>query len=133
VIYLLDVNALLALGYNKHLHHARAEEWLQSKGNDPDLALATCAITELGFVRIASGPAAHAADVATASGALAQLKANRSVEFLFLTDPLGADRLPAWVTKSAQTTDGHLLELAFEHNAKLATFDTQIPNAELIP
>ena len=29
--YLLDVNALLALGYAAHVHHHRAEAWLIGK------------------------------------------------------------------------------------------------------
>jgi hypothetical protein len=37
------------------------------------------------------------------------------------------------VTKSTQTTDGHLLELARTHQAQLATLDTGIPGALLIP
>lgn len=32
----------------------------------------------------------------------------------------------------ADVTDGHLLNLATHHGAKLATFDTGIPGAELI-
>jgi hypothetical protein len=32
-----------------------------------------------------------------------------------------------------QTTDGHLLELARTHQAQLATLDTGIPGALLIP
>jgi toxin-antitoxin system PIN domain toxin len=133
VTYLLDVNALLALGYQAHTHHPRAGAWLSSRRKEKGLTLATCAITELGFVRVASGSAtAHASDVTTAKLALARLKSNPLVHFEFLNDHLGADSLPAWVHKSNQTTDGHLAALAVAHGAKLATFDSGIPGAELI-
>ncbi len=56
--YLLDVNALVAFGYANHIHHLRVINWLGDlRGNQRTLRLATCAITELGFVRIATGPA----------------------------------------------------------------------------
>ena len=131
--YLLDVNALLALGYQAHSHHSRAGAWLAARRNESGFTLATCAITELGFVRVASGSATgHAVDVATARLALARLKSNPSVRFVFLNDSLGADCLPAWVRHSNQTTDGHLAALAAACGAKLATFDAGIPGAELI-
>jgi uncharacterized protein len=133
VIYLLDVNVLLALRYQDHVHHERASHWLESlqpkHGETP--ALATCAITELGFVRIASRAAGFAPRVAGACLDLVRLKKTGS--FCFLPDELGAERLPAWVTKSKQTTDGHLLQLASRYSAVLATLDTGIPGALLIP
>jgi predicted nucleic acid-binding protein len=133
--YLLDVNALLALGYALHVHHDHAEAWIAQLQTGGIPSLATCAITELGFVRVASGAVAHSVDVATAKLELAQLKQSAVVSFKFLNDELAADRLPAWVTKSGQTTDGHLVALAGAHGAKLATFDADIadPAAFVIP
>ena len=92
--YLLDVNALLAFHYAKHVHHERVSRWLearkQTEGND--LLLATCAITELGFVRIATSPARLAEQVQGACTDLMRLK--RDHRFVFLGDPLGAEQLP---------------------------------------
>jgi hypothetical protein len=51
---------------------------------------------------------------------------------LFFSDSLGAEALPDWVTKSSQTTDGHLSALAASQSARLATFDSGIPDAEII-
>jgi toxin-antitoxin system PIN domain toxin len=130
--YLLDVNALLALGYTAHEHHERAEAWLLDRRQQVGFSLATCALTELGFVRVAAGPAAYAVDLETAKAALIQLKTNPRVKFVFLNDDLGVERLPEWVRKPSQTTDGHLMALASAHGAKLATFDTAIPGAELM-
>ena len=47
--YLLDVNALVALGFAEHEMHAQIATWLQTEGFP---GLATCSITELGFVRV---------------------------------------------------------------------------------
>jgi hypothetical protein len=41
--------------------------------------------------------------------------------------------LPKWVKSPAQTTDGHLLQLAIANGAVLATLDEGIPGAFLIP
>jgi len=49
MIYLLDVNALVALGFINHEFHERIAAWVHSK-NSPHLA--SCSITELGFVRV---------------------------------------------------------------------------------
>ena len=124
MIYLLDVNALLALAHTRHADHSNAKRWLGSLPEDADFA--TCAITELGFVRV-SVLAKLQPDVSAAKIALASLKASGVLPFRFLTDDLGADALPAYVQTPAATTDGHLLALAKRHGAVLATFDTGIP------
>jgi hypothetical protein len=87
--------------------------------------------TELGFVRIASGGANLARNVNAAQYDLMRLKTRRP--FVFLDDNLDANRLPPWVARSKQVTDGHLLELATAHNGILATLDEGIPGALLIP
>lgn len=93
--------------------------------------LATCAITELGFVRIAP-QAGLSPDVSHSKEILARLKRSRRPAFVLLPDGLGADGLPAWVKTPAQTTDGHLLALAGACSARLATFDEGIPGGVLI-
>jgi predicted nucleic acid-binding protein len=88
MIHLLDVNALLAMGYVRHVHHSRVERWLRfhvSKAGS--VRLATCAITELGFVRIASGKAALAESLENARAQLQRVKTSEC--FLFLGDALG--------------------------------------------
>lgn len=126
---LVDANLLLALGWSHHTDHAKARAWL--KGLAPNDALATCAITELGFVRISMQPAFGSADIATAKKALAQLRKARPGH-VFLPDALAADALPAWVKTPAQTTDGHLVALAEAHSARLVTLDKGISGAILI-
>jgi hypothetical protein len=94
--------------------------------------LATCSITELGFVRI--GPQAGLSpSVALSVELLTQLKRSRKPQFKTLNDSLGCDSFPAWVRLPSQTTDGHLCTLAESHGAKLVTFDETIPGAFSIP
>jgi predicted nucleic acid-binding protein len=132
LIYLLDVNVLLAASYRWHKLHARADRWLTDLQKvDPSVRLATCSITELGFVRIACGAARLAQNVSAAQADLKRVKKEKL--FTFLDDGLGADRLPRWVEKSKQVTDGHLLQLATDHCATLATLDEGIPGSFLIP
>jgi predicted nucleic acid-binding protein len=132
VIYLLDVSVLLALGYQDHKFHTRATRWLVGAGAvDTALSLATCSITELGFVRIASGGAGFAKDTSGAQKDLRALK--EQWPFVFFDDGLDANHLPAWVARSKQVTDGHLLQLAKHHAATFATLDEGIPGALLIP
>jgi len=130
VTYLLDVNALLALGHAAHVHHERVAKWVATL--DADQVLATSSITELGFVRIAP-QARLSPDVATARALLAELRASTRPPFVRLTDDVGADALPGWADTPGATTDGHLSALAGERLAELATLDERIPGAFLIP
>jgi predicted nucleic acid-binding protein len=131
--YLLDVNALLALGFAPHIFHQRMEAWLGKLSAEMPIPLATCALTELGFVRILPQLSSFQVDVGSAKQLLRELKADVRVRFEFISDDQGADRLPLWVTKSKETTDGHLVELAKAQGAELATLDEGIPDAFLIP
>jgi predicted nucleic acid-binding protein len=132
VIYLLDVNVLLAMGYRMHVHHARAETWLDYlQTRDASVKLATCSIAEIGFVRVGCGKAGFAQNVKMAQRDLARLKVKR--QLILLGDELGANLLPPWAERSNHVTDGHLLELAAVHRASLVTLDSGIPGALLIP
>jgi predicted nucleic acid-binding protein len=133
VIYLLDINALLALVFVEHEFHVRVGDWIGKLLVDADSKLATCAITELGFVRIASTVPAFGLTYGQARACLAHLKSDSKTRFVFLSDNLGVDRLPPWVKTGKQITDGHLVELARIHGSKLATCDRKIPGALLIP
>ncbi len=132
MIYLLDVNVLIALGYATHVHHSLAEWWLTERKREhgAELQLVTCAITELGFVRIAGGQASLAESVSCARDDLRRLKAKEKMRLV--GDDLGTERLPRWVTQPKQTTDGHLVALSAKHNARFATLDSGVPGAELI-
>lgn len=129
--YLLDVNALIALAHASHAHHERALAWFRSLPTT-GTSLGTCALTELGFVRV-SVQTGLQADVAAARIALAALKASSRIPFALLADALGADTLPAFARTPPKLSDGHLVVLAAFHAARLATLDTGIPGSLLLP
>ncbi len=132
MIYLLDVSALVALGFRRHVFHARVAEWERNLSLRGIPEFATCAITELGFVRTVAHPA-YGRTLATAKDLLRDLKSADSVKFIFLSDELDASSLPGWVVTAKQTTDGHLLQLANANEILFATLDENIPGAYLIP
>lgn len=132
MIYLLDVNVLIALAHKDSVFHARVSKWVDALDSTQD-GLAFCAVTELGFVRIL--PQLPEADytVEDAKLLLARLKAALPFPTPFFSDGLSAQELPSWVRAPRQTTDGHLAALAKAHGAMLATLDGKIPGAILIP
>jgi predicted nucleic acid-binding protein len=130
VTYLLDVSALVALGFIEHEFNDRVVSWLLS---EPKPVLATCAITELGFLRVLGQASAYGLSIADGKTLLARLKRSGSVPFLFISDDHDVAQLPDWVKTPRQTTDGHLLKLANAHDATLATLDAGILGAYLIP
>ena len=128
--YLLDVNTLIALGHVAHAHHQRAQLWQGGLAAGVDV-LGTCAITELGFVRV-SVQAGLQADIFRAQAALDRLKRTGPVAYELWPDAVGSDRLPAYVRRPTELTDGHLVELARAHRARLVTIDVSIPGALVI-
>jgi len=131
--YLLDVNALVALGFLEHEFHGRVASWVGRSAARGDLELATCSITELGFVRVLTQAPEYGLSVAEARTLLQRLKAGRIIPFVFLSDDYDVSRMPAWVKTARQLTDGHLAQLAAANGALLATLDAKIPGAFLIP
>lgn len=128
--YLLDVNALVALGFAQHEFHERINAWLEAEHYP---SLLSCSITELGFVRILSQAASYQLTVEQARNALMAVKRTDRLSFGFLEDDQDISHLPSWVRTAKQATDGHLLQLAKRAGVILATFDSRIPGAYLIP
>jgi predicted nucleic acid-binding protein len=131
--YLLDVNSLLALGVLHHEFHDRVSAWVSrlSKKGIPDLA--TCSITELGFVRVLGHAQQYRFSVVQARELLLQIKNSEAIHCTFISDGHDISHLPRWVKSPKQTTDGHLVELARANGAQLATLDGNIPGSFLIP
>src|SRR6516162_4345110 len=125
-MYLLDVNALVALGFLQHEFHARVTAWLRAK--QPS-RLATCSITELGFARVLTQAPAYGFTIAQARTLLLRLKKASALTLIFISDDHDISHLPAWVKSPKQTTDGHLVQLARTNSAVLATLDERIPGA----
>lgn len=131
--YLLDVNSLIALGFIEHTFHNRVASWVRSLTTKERAGLATCAITELGFVRILAQVTAYGFTVTQARALLVRLKTGPHLNLTFIADDHDTSHLPPWVKTAKQTTDGHLAELARAHGAVLATLDKRVPGAFLIP
>ncbi|HEY4948855.1 MAG TPA: PIN domain-containing protein [Candidatus Acidoferrales bacterium] len=130
MIYLLDVNALVALGFLNHEFHDRLAAWVQSQTS---LKLASCSITELGFVRVLAQAPAYGFTVIQARTLLLRLKQARTSPLKFISDEHDVSHLPAWVKAPKQITDGHLSKLAAANGAVLATLDESLPGSYLIP
>ena len=128
---LLDVNALVALGFRGHEQHESVARWTRGLADEDGFAL--CAITELGFVRVLNQAPQYQIAIDDARELIARLKAGRKRVFRFIADDHGVAQLPRWVKKGRQTTDGHLAQLAKANGATLATLDQGIPGALLIP
>jgi uncharacterized protein len=116
VKYLIDVDALLAAAWETHANHARVDRWLEGK------ELATCPVTEIGFLRISTHPKALNSDMASARLLLKEFLAKNKVEFV----PADIGALQANATKSSSVTDVYLAELAASKGMKLATLDSAI-------
>jgi predicted nucleic acid-binding protein len=125
--YLLDVNALIALAHTGHALHSKAISWYGSVSKSA-VGFHTCAITELGFVRV-SVMTGLQPDIEAAKQALDGLKSSSKVRFELIPDDIGVAQLPSFVKKPQSVTDGHLIELARRHSMRLATLDQGIPGA----
>ncbi len=130
MMYLLDVNALVALGFQQHEFHSRVALWVRT---EKPTQLATCSITELGFVRVLAQTPEYGLAVNQARALLIQLKENAAVPFTFITDSHEVSDLPSWVKTARQITDGHLVQLAKTNGGLLSTLDRKTPGAFLIP
>jgi len=131
--YLLDVNTLLALVVMEHGFHARVTSWVQHLGASRVPELATCSITELGFVRVLGQAQQYGSSVAQARELLLEVKNSDGIRWIFIPDDHDISHLPRWVRTPKQTTDGHLAELARANEAVLAALDRRIPRAFVIP
>jgi len=133
MIYLLDVNTLLALVILEHEFHARVASWVESLGASGVPEIATCSITELGFVRVLGQAQQYGSSVAQARELLLKVKSTDAIRWSFISDDRDISHLPKWVRTPKQTTDGHLAQLAKVNGAVLATLDRRIPGAFVIP
>ena len=121
---LLDVNALVALAWDSHIHHAAMRAWF---GANAKAGWATCPVTESGFVRVSANPKVLPSPI-TVDGARGVLSALRDLSgHRFLTDdvsPCDSDLPP--IVGHRQVTDAQLLTLARRRGIRLLTFDAAI-------
>jgi predicted nucleic acid-binding protein len=123
VIYLLDVNTLIAAIWQDHEDQPRVEAWLQGRQT------ATCSISELGFLRISSGDTfPFRAEPEPCRVALSEfIRKHRS---RFVPDDFPPRIIEA--QSSRQFTDLYLAELAEKNRMKLATLDRRISHRAVV-
>lgn len=122
--YLLDVNVLLALLSEDHVHHELVTAWFAK----PGLQWAVCAFTEGGFLRNATAPRSGKVTMSEATALLAEIAREPGYGYL----PITAD----WQTMcgpffsrlygNKQVTDAYLLGLAVREGLILVTMDRGI-------
>jgi toxin-antitoxin system PIN domain toxin len=122
MVSLLDVNVILALLVPEHEHHTLAQEWFAQQA--ATLGWATCAVTELGVIRVCAQLPGGAWPPETAADRLPLLTA-ASREYVWWPDAVSPVVLPE--VRSAgtakQVTDRYLLGLARRNAGRVATFD----------
>jgi len=123
-VALLDVNALVALAWDSHVHHATMRAWFAAHGS---AGWATCPITESGFVRVSSNlivlPSAIGVDAAR--GVLSTLRTHPGHRFVTDDVSMSDSDVPS-IAGYRQVTDAHLLTLARRRGVRLVTFDAGI-------
>lgn len=134
MVFLIDINLLLALAWPNHPHHALASAWFQQVGKQ---GWATSAVTQLGFIRISSHPgiSPHHTTPGAAHGLLLQWTQSHGHQYWQepdggLLSPDFAEVLPQIATHNF-VTDAFLVSLARHHQGRLATLDH--PLARLYP
>jgi uncharacterized protein len=123
-VHLLDVNTLIALLDESHVHHHAATKWFDT----PSLQWALCPFTEAGLLRFMTRPKTGDVSMEEVSSMLARLKGERGYHY----QPVSAD----WHTLTKpffkrlhgykQVTDAYLLGLAVREGLTLVTFDKAV-------
>jgi toxin-antitoxin system PIN domain toxin len=123
--YLADVNVLIALLDEDHIHHKLVLKWFNATGSDE---FGVCAFTEAGFLRVATNPKAGLHTIDTALDALTSLNNYSGYRFWPISK--------GWVSLAApfiervfghqQITDAYLLGLAIKEKGVLVTMDKAI-------
>ena len=122
MVGLLDVNVLVALFVPEHQHHEPALNWFATNGATGGWA--TCAVTELGVIRVcAQLPGGNWPPETTADRLLMLTASNR--EYVWWPDAVSPAVLPEVRSagKAKHVTDRYLLGLARRNGGQLVTFD----------
>jgi uncharacterized protein len=123
-MHLLDVNALIALGWDAHKHHDTMVDWFKREAKG---GWATCALTQAGFVRVLSQPLVSkvAFSIPEWSQSLGQVLSHPAHRLLPLDFAFADVRAccTGGVVGHRQVTDACLLTAAMRAGMKLLTFD----------
>lgn len=127
MIFLLDLNLLLALAWPSHVHHNIAHDWFRQNAAP---GWATCPVTQLGFIRLSSNPA-FTSDAVSPNEALSLLGAMIAMDgHEFWPDDIDCTSVAfaggMRMTGHRQVTDAYLLSLARARAGCLATLDRRM-------
>jgi toxin-antitoxin system PIN domain toxin len=121
---LLDTNVLLALAWPNHQHHGLARKWF---GQEAKSAWATCAVTELGVVRLSSNPAYSGEAVSPREAAhLLQRFCAHPAHRFWPSPPASRPELFEHAIGHQQVTDAWLVAAAIHNKGRLATLDRRL-------
>lgn len=121
-MFLPDVNVLIALAWDDHIHHSRVHAWFKQIAGQ---AFSTCNITQSGFVRLCLNPKVVHCEMSIAEVFKKLESFTKHPSHSFCEDgPLQTD-LPAWqgVSGHAHVTDTNLFSIARRHGRKFVTLD----------
>lgn len=123
---LLDVNVLIALHDQDHVHHAKAASWLTHNAAH---GWASCPLTQNGCLRIMAQPAYPGAQPLPFLTAMLQRSTASTYHTFWGNDISLLDNTRfnhGWVHNHKQLTDAYLLGLAVENKGRMVTFDQRI-------
>ena len=122
MVGLLDVNVLVALLVPEHEHHTSAIAWFTTEAVAQGWA--TCAVTELGVIRVcAQLPGGPWSPETTADRLLLLTAARGEYEFWPDVVPPATMAEVRAATTAKQITDRYLLGLVRRHGGRVITFD----------
>jgi toxin-antitoxin system PIN domain toxin len=122
-LLLLDINVLIALSWPIHPFHRAARRRMEGSRE----RWATCALTQLGFIRLSSSASANPSP--KTPGEATALLAMMTVDSLHVyldSLPPPTDRWMRRALGTKQVTDAYLLALAEWNEATLLTFDRRL-------
>ena len=126
-MWLLDANALIALGWPAHEHHAKVHRWFKRHAH---AGWATTAMTQAAFVRIVSQPAFAGRVIGVPQVAELLLRNTAHAAHCLLPMDFGFEQVMGCCTGGLfgqrQITDAYLLTAAARHGARLVTFDSGV-------
>lgn len=127
MIYLLDVNLLIALAWPSHIHHLQAQDWFARRGSKN---WASCPMSQAGFVRISSNPKFIDGAVSPLEAISLLKTVTRSPKHQFWPDDVNVVDTTSFsfthLVGHRQVTDAYLLSLVMAHGGKLGTLDSAI-------
>lgn len=121
---LLDTNVLLALAWPNHQHHAAVHRWFAKESKS---GWATCAFTQLGFIRLSANPAYTSSSVSPREAAsLLQRLVAHPRHVYWESPPASSPEIYQHALGHQQVNDAWLITVAVHAGGHLVTLDTRL-------